>query len=63
MLTHQVQILLGSHVLQLEIPEENRVVVVSCVVRSEIRESRVVRSEIREGRRGGPPRPIEGAPD
>ena len=52
MLTHQVQILLGSHVLQLEIPEENRVVVVS----------RVVRSEIREERRGGPPRPIEGAP-
>ena len=48
----EVQILLGSHVLRLEIPGENQVLVVS----------HVEKLEIPEGRTRGPPRPIGGAP-
>ena len=48
----EVQILLGSYVLRLEIPGVNQVLVVS----------HVGKLEIPEGRTRGPPRPIGGAP-
>jgi len=60
-----VQIHLGSRVLQLEIPGENQVLAVSHVLKLENRVlvvSHVVQLEIPEWRTRGPPRLIVGAP-